>query len=619
MEAFVTRNMILGWALLMALFLGWTQYKGQQARKVRQLQTEQMVADSLAKLAAAPTATREAVLSAGKDPVGPALAATPDAGRAPAPTTTPAEAEHRVITVDAGTFTAVLDARGARIAELRVPSIGGKVPYNPVLIRPESEGALTLSLNGTDLENTVWNTDTEETWFSADSQAVTVTFSTVLPGNIPVTRSYTFAPGEPFIRHRFTAPEGTIRSYAVEWKGGLEETDRLTEGQGIGLTATYFSEVIYDNGSTVARESFTGDKSFNAQSGVLRWAGMRRKYVAVVLDFGRDVQDRLDATGMADPGKPKDAPHRYSLRVAGSADEKGALNFDLRVMPLHYATIRALDRNFEQILFTGWEWFLRADVWYVKLCGLVLNLLNMFFSWIPNYGIAIILLTLLVRFITLPLSINQTRQAAKLAVHQPEIRKIQEKFKGERQKMQAEIMGYYQKQGINPMAPVLGCFPLLLQMPVFIALFNVLGRAVELHETPFFGWIGDLSRPDVIWAGLKIPFIFPVGLTVLPFLMAATMWVQMKMTIKDPNQKAMIWLMPVIMFVFSGSFPSGLVLYWTISNVFTIGQTKVFGTVPPPAFPGSAPAKSSPSVTISPAPAKKTTGKTGGKKTGSGR
>jgi YidC/Oxa1 family membrane protein insertase len=160
-------------------------------------------------------------------------------------------------------------------------------------------------------------------------------------------------------------------------------------------------------------------------------------------------------------------------------------------------------------------------------------------------------------------------------------------------------MEYYRQQGINPMAPVLGCFPLLLQMPVFISLFNVLGRAVELHEAPFFGWISDLSRPDVVWAGLKIPYLFPAGLTVLPFLMAGTMWVQMKMTIKDPNQKAMVWLMPVVMFVFSGSFPSGLVLYWSVSNIFTIGQTKVFGTVGKPDS-----TKSGPAVTISPAPSK---------------
>jgi YidC/Oxa1 family membrane protein insertase len=589
--------MILGWALLMALFLGWTQYKSSQARALHKQQVEQARVDSLARAAAAPaagtpeaaTAPREAVLAAGDAPVASRNAA--------AGTAQPADAvARRIITVQASGFTAVLDARGGRLAELRIASVGGKTPYNPVLINPEGEGALTLSLNGVSLDSTVWSTATEETFLRADSQAVTVTFSTVLPGGFPVARSYTFTPGESFIHHGFTAPEGAVRSYALEWKGGLEETDRFTEGKGVGLTASYFSEVVYDNGSAVQRETFKGEKSFNAESGVMHWVGLRRKYVAVVLDFGRDVQDRLDATSLAAPDQPKDAPHGYSLRVAGSTDEKAALNFDLRVMPLHYKTIKAMNRNYEQILFTGWEWFLRADVWYVKLCGLVLNLLNMFFSWIPNYGIAIILLTLLVRFITLPLSISQTRQAAKMALHQPEIKKIQEKFKGERQKMQAEIMDYYRKQGINPMAPVLGCFPLLLQMPVFIALFNVLGRAVELHETPFFGWISDLSRPDVVWAGLKIPFLFPVGLTVLPFFMAGTMWIQMKMTIKDPNQKAMIWLMPIIMFVFSGSFPSGLVLYWTVSNLFTIGQTRVFGTV--------APLKAGPSVIISPAPSK---------------
>lgn len=599
----MTRNMIMGWVLLMALFLGWTQYKGVQVRKQKAEQAQQLAADSLARLAAQPAGSAvadkgTASLSASTPTTAATQATSGNPGAEAA--ATPAEAEHRIITVQASGFTAVLDARGARIAELRIPSIGGKTPYNPVLIRPESEGALTLSLNGSALDNVVWSTSTTETFLRADKKgapAVTVAFSTTLPGGIPVTRTYTFEPGKPYIHHAFTAPDGAIRSYALDWKGGLEETDRITQGQGIGLTATYFSEIVFDNGTNVQRENFRGEKTFNAESGVLRWAGMRRKYVAVVMDFGKPVQDRLDATGIVDPAAAKNAPHAYSLRIAGNTDEKAALNFDFRVMPLKYTTIRALDRNFEQILFTGWEPFFRADIWYAKLCGLVLNLLNWFHKWIPNYGIAIILLTLLVRLITLPLSVNQTRQAAKMAVHQPEIRKLQEKYKGERQKLQAEMMDYYRKQGINPMAPVLGCFPLLLQMPVFIALFNVLGRAVELHETPFFGWIRDLSRPDVVWTGLKIPYLFPIGLTVLPFFMAATMWLQMKLTIKDPNQKAMVWLMPIIMFVFSGSFPSGLVLYWTVSNLFTIGQTKVFGSVP-------VPAAGSPKVTISPAPSK---------------
>jgi YidC/Oxa1 family membrane protein insertase len=96
---------------------------------------------------------------------------------------------------------------------------------------------------------------------------------------------------------------------------------------------------------------------------------------------------------------------------------------------------------------------------------------------------------------------------------------------------------------------------------------------VELKDAPFVAWIHDLSMPDVVLPALKVPYLFPVGLTVLPFFMAGTMWLQMKMSIKDPNQKMMVWMMPIMMFVFSCSFPSGLVLYWTVSNLFTIGQT----------------------------------------------
>src|SRR6185369_16588152 len=141
------------------------------------------------------------------------------------------------------------------------------------------------------------------------------------------------------------------------------------------------------------------------------------------------------------------------------------------------------------------------------------------------------------------------------------------------QKANLEIMEYYKKEGVNPLSGVMGCFPAFLQMPIFISLFNVLGRSVELKNEAFFGWIHDLSVPDVVWDGLKLPYFLPLGLTILPFFMAASMFFQMQLTIKDPNQKMMIWMMPIMIFVFSGSFPSGLVLYWTISNVFTIGQT----------------------------------------------
>jgi YidC/Oxa1 family membrane protein insertase len=569
----LNRNLLLGWALLMSLFLIWTQYKTHQAKESLKL-VEQQKADSLAQFNKTHPKVADTTSAA-------SLTATPDSASSVPTSANDATTEpHRTIRVVTPHFTAMLDNQGARIAGLSIASLEGKPVYNPTLIRPEGEGALTLAINNKDLGPVVWKVDTQDTLIQLGSAPVTISFSTNVPGMGEVVRKYTFLTDKPAIRHETVLPNG-VSSYALEWKGGLEETEKLASGRGFGLLSSYFSEVVYDNGVSVQRTSFQGEKTFNAESGVVRWLGMRRKYVAVLLDFHKEIQDRIVATGKGDPNQST-APKHYSLRVAGTADDANALDFDVMVLPLQYANIKALGRNYEQILFSGWEWFFRADLWYVKLCGLVLRLLNTFHSWIPNYGIAIILLTLLVRFITLPLSISQTRQAAKMAQHQPEIKKIQEKYRGDRQKTQIEMMAYYKQQGINPLAPVMGCFPALLQMPVFISLFNVLGRAVELHEMPFFGWIRDLSQPDVVLYSFQVPFVFPVGLTILPFLMAGTMWVQMKMTLKDPNQKAMVWLMPIMMFLFSCSFPSGLVVYWTVSNLFTIAQTKIFTPKPSP-------------------------------------
>ena len=119
-------------------------------------------------------------------------------------------------------------------------------------------------------------------------------------------------------------------------------------------------------------------------------------------------------------------------------------------------------------------------------------------------------------------------------------------------------------------------------MPIFFALYMVLGRAIELRGAPFFGWIHDLALPDVILPAVKIPFVFPLGLTVLPIFMAGSLLWLNKMTIKDENQKALVWMMPVMMLVFSGSFPSGLVLYWTVSNLFSVAQTWFVNAGPVP-------------------------------------
>ncbi len=569
---------LLGWAIILILVFLWTNHKSQQA----QARTAQERADSLAAVQSAPTESsahaappaaptaRDEAYSA--DTAAAVEEALVESSEGTKPETVRSEPSPRQIKVETNRFTVTLDNLGARLSGLRIQDLEGHVPYKSELLDVTRKGALTLQLGNNDLGEVRWRTEAEHNHYRVSKSALALVFTREVPGIGTVKRTYTFHPDSTGFSHELEIPDYS-NAFSLHWDAGLNETEKLPEGDGFGLLASYFSELVLYNGNNVLREAISDRKTFNEESGVMEWVGLRRKYVATLLNFNGPVTHAVTARVIHDQEGPADAPKTYSLEIKGQNYDAGSLNFDFKVLPLSYEKLKAYNEDYHKIIFSGWEWFLRADIWYVALCGMVLNLLNFFYGLIPNYGVAIILLTLLVRTVTFPLTISQTKSAAKMQLHTPAITKIREKHKGQPQKMNQEIMAYYQKAGVNPFASMLGCFPVLLQMPIFISLFNVLGRAVELKGANFFGWIGDLSHPDVIIEAIRIPYIFPLGLTVLPFLMAGTMYVQMKLTIKDPNQKFMIWMMPLMMFVFSCSFPSGLVLYWTVSNVFTIGQT----------------------------------------------
>ena len=187
---------------------------------------------------------------------------------------------------------------------------------------------------------------------------------------------------------------------------------------------------------------------------------------------------------------------------------------------------------------------------------------------VRNYGVAIMLLTVIVRVIFWPLTHKGTESMRKMQALQPQLKEIREKFKDNPQRMQQETMAFYKTNKVNPMG---GCLPMLLQIPVFIALFVVLRSAVELRFSKFL-WIRDLSEPENLFAGM-IPVVG--SLNILPILMAVTMVWQQKLTPSagDPQQqKMMAIMMPIMMLFFFYTMPSGLVLYWTISQVIAIAQ-----------------------------------------------
>jgi YidC/Oxa1 family membrane protein insertase len=255
--------------------------------------------------------------------------------------------------------------------------------------------------------------------------------------------------------------------------------------------------------------------------------------------------------------------------------------YSFMVLPLQWDEIESLGQGYEKIIVTGSKWFPGSSVWFVWICKWLLKLLKFFYSIIPNYAVAILLITLIVRAFTTPFTIKQMKATRGLAALKPQMDEINVKYRSDPQKRQAAMMELYSKNGVNPFSSCTGCLPMLFQMPIFMGLFFVLGRAIELRGMPAFLWITDLSKSDVVWSGISIPFIMPAGLAILPWIMVVTTYFQTKVTMSgsagmDPaQQKMMVWMMPAMMFVFSAVMPSGLVLYWIISNFWTIAQYKI--------------------------------------------
>ncbi len=222
--------------------------------------------------------------------------------------------------------------------------------------------------------------------------------------------------------------------------------------------------------------------------------------------------------------------------------------------------LASLNVNAEKVVDFGWfDIIAKPLVW----------LLDFFNRFTHNYGIDIILLTILIKIIFHPLSVMSFKNMAKMQAVQPEIKKLQEKYKNDKARLNQELMQIYKSRGVNPMS---GCLPMLPQIPVFFALYKALSGAIELRHAPFLWWINDLSAPEDLFSFTVMGYTIPIRL--LPLIMGVTQVIQQKMTptSTDPMQQKMMMFMPIVFtFIFWG-FPSGLVLYWLVYNVASIAQ-----------------------------------------------
>lgn len=293
------------------------------------------------------------------------------------------------------------------------------------------------------------------------------------------------------------------------------------------------------------------DRNLSAPNDVtVNWVAMIQHYFASAWIPRDEPQAQLYSRVINNLG---DMGIRTPNKTIANGD-KAEFEATLWVGPKLQDQMAAIAPNLDLVVDYGWLWFIAKPLHW---------LLSVIQTFVGNWGVAIICLTFIVRGAMYPLTKAQYTSMAKMRMLQPKLQAMRERIGDDRQRMSQEMMELYKKEKVNPLG---GCLPILLQMPIFIALYWALMESVELRHSPFFGWIHDLSAQDPYY--------------ILPLLMGASMFVIQKMsptTITDPMQQKIMTFMPVMFTFFFLWFPSGLVLYWLVSNIVTlIQQTLIY-------------------------------------------
>jgi len=267
--------------------------------------------------------------------------------------------------------------------------------------------------------------------------------------------------------------------------------------------------------------------------------GMPREF------FARRIEDGLYAAGVTVP---------VGAIAAGAS---ASVTVPFYTGPEEQEKLAKIAPGLELTIDYGWLTVIAVPLFWV---------LAWLYQWVGNWGVAIILLTVIIKLLFYPLSAASYRSMARMRVLAPKLQKLKDQYGQDRQRLQQAMMEMYKSEKINPLG---GCMPIVVQIPVFIALYWVLLASVELRHAPFMLWIDDLAAPDTLFG---IWFGMPIGL--LPILMAATMWVQTLLNPEppDPVQARIMKIMPIVFSVFFFFFPAGLVLYWLVNNVLSIAQ-----------------------------------------------
>ncbi len=519
-----------------------------------------------AQSASAPAAAPGSPAVAGSDPVP---APAPVRPVVPEVDVVAGEEAERQITVETGTVRAVFNNRGARLEHWVLKRFlddqGGDldlVPsqsnvsnaYQPFTLRLEDE-AVTSRVN-----SGLFKSDAPAT-VDATNGPATVSFEWQDADGVRVTKRFTFQPeGYVFTVDIAVQQNGTAISPAVQWGPGLGDDIALSE-PGSLLAPSYSTPaqaLLHRDGSV---ERFTTP---GAEEGSFLFVGIDDHYFTALAlnDSETPVPVRFEHTPFVVPAKGEGLPEGRFAAFSVRQQTPGSLRFFFG--PKAFDELRAVDRELVRVINFGiFSW----------LAVPLLGALQWVHQYVGNWGWSIVVLTILINLAMFPLRHKSVTSMRKMQEIQPQMKAIQERYAKykitdpERQKMNQEVMELYKAKGVSPAS---GCLPMLLTFPFLFAFYAMLSQAIEIRGAPFLGWITDLSRPDPLY--------------ITPVLMGATMFWQQKITptSADPVQQRVMMIMPIMFTFMFLAYPSGLVIYWTISNLFFIGQSYFTNWLRPP-------------------------------------
>ncbi len=482
---------------------------------------------------------------------------TPASPALSVPTALPAGVTPRDITVETGLYKMVFSEMGAGLKQCLLKayrvSLSPDSPYQDLVKVKPPRLPLVLGLGE------AGNIDLSTCYFKANKDAIklndgqdkaSLTFTARLGNGTRVTKTFIFHKNTYWVDMKVAVNGTTSTSTSLY----LYNRPYQPKSRYIFSGPSYYGqdgrkEIKLDPGET---ESYTG---------TLDWVAYGDNYFMTAVipmapkgPWGIHAEKK-DKSGLT-------AIRVTDLRPVSGSSATGMRNLDVGLYfgPKEIDRLKALGHNLSKAINFGW---------FDPIAKPLLYLLKIFYRVVHNYGVAIIVLTVLIKLAFWPLAHKSARSMKTMQKLQPKMAKLKEKYGDDKERLNKELMQLYRTYKVNPMS---GCLPMLFQIPVFFALYRVLLRAIELRHAPFALWINDLSAPDRLMIGVHIPYLG--GIPVLTLLMGVSMYFQQKMSPSslDPTQAKMMQMLPIVFTFMFINFPSGLVLYWLVNNILSIVQ-----------------------------------------------